>query len=104
MNNLDLFGDEQMFVSLDSTGYISDVDLRAMACEDDVESTCPLIGMLPAESDHEGGSPLDFGETSSRPIGFRLVSRTKPRRRRLKSSELRRAQFEEESKLRGHLR
>lgn len=62
MNWLDLFGDEGMFVSLDTTGYISDVDLRAAACEDDVEAACPYVGMLPAESNHEGGSPLNFGD------------------------------------------
>lgn len=60
MNYLDLFGDEHETISLDTTGYIHDLDLRAMACEDDAEFTCPLIGMMPAESDHENGSPLRF--------------------------------------------
>lgn len=31
------------------------------ACEDDVESTAPFIGMLPEESNKEDGSILDFG-------------------------------------------
>ena len=30
-------------------------------CEDDYEVTAPYIGILPDESDHEDGSPLDFG-------------------------------------------
>lgn len=29
-------------------------------CEDDVEVTCPLVGMLPDESGKENGSPLHF--------------------------------------------
>jgi hypothetical protein len=30
-------------------------------CEDDYEVKCPYIGILPDESEHEDGSPLDFG-------------------------------------------
>tara|TARA_R110000868_G_scaffold67046_1_gene199214 strand:- start:6598 stop:6855 length:258 start_codon:yes stop_codon:yes gene_type:complete len=29
-------------------------------CEDDCEITAPYIGLLPDESDHENGSPLNF--------------------------------------------
>lgn len=29
--------------------------------EDDCESFAPYVGILPDESDHENGSPLDFG-------------------------------------------
>ena len=34
---------------------------RSGACEDDVERTAPYISFCPDESDHEDGSPLDFG-------------------------------------------
>ena len=30
------------------------------ACEDDVESRCPYVGMMPDESENENGSPLNF--------------------------------------------
>ena len=30
-------------------------------CEDDCESFAPYIGIMPEESTHENGSPLDFG-------------------------------------------
>jgi len=103
MNWLDLFGDEHMFVSLDSTGYISDVDLRAMACEDDVEATCPFVGMMPEESNHEDGSPLNFGPVTSAPVGMSLVT-PKRRRRRLKRHEVEARQRNAEARLRGHVR
>lgn len=96
---LDVFSEEQV-ISLDSTGYIHDVDVRAAACEDDAESTCPWVGMMPAESDHEGGSPLDFsvyGERGGRNLGMRLVARPgKGRRRRLKKHE---ARLEQQARL-----
>jgi hypothetical protein len=39
---------------------------REGPCDDDCESTAPFIGMLPDESDHEDGSPLDFVRIPSR--------------------------------------
>lgn len=35
-------------------------------CDDDPEVDCPYVGMLPDESDTEGGSPLDFWPRSYR--------------------------------------
>ncbi len=34
---------------------------RGEACDDDREYTAPYIGLLPEESEHEHGSPLNFG-------------------------------------------
>ena len=94
---LDVFpADECPVISLDSTGYIHDVDLRALACEDDVEAACPYVGMMPEESNHEDGSPLNFGPVNSRPVGMSLVNRNR-RRRRLKKHEV-------EARQRGHVR
>jgi len=31
------------------------------ACDDDVESKCPYIGLLPQESEKENGSPINWG-------------------------------------------
>jgi hypothetical protein len=44
-------------------------------CDDDCEETAPFIGMLPDESDHEDGSPLDFGDAPGGNVGFRFVKR-----------------------------
>jgi hypothetical protein len=33
---------------------------RTEACEDDVEVTCPYVGIMPEESYKENGSPLKF--------------------------------------------
>jgi len=38
------------------------------ACDDDYEVTCPLIDMLPEESDKEGVSPLNFSNDIDRKI------------------------------------
>lgn len=35
-------------------------------CEDSHEVTCPLIGMMPDESNTEEGSPLNFGMATIR--------------------------------------
>jgi len=40
-------------------------DNRSGPCEDDEERTAP-IGICPEESDHEDGSPLDFGNEAQR--------------------------------------
>jgi hypothetical protein len=45
--------------ALASIRHLLDSD-RSGPCEDDVEVTAPFVGMLPEESDHEDGSPLDF--------------------------------------------
>lgn len=47
---------------------------RSGTCEDDRE-TFPFVNILPEESEHEDGSPLDFGKASGRNIGMRLVKR-----------------------------
>jgi hypothetical protein len=36
---------------------------RSGPCEDDYEATAPYVDMLPEESEHEEGSPLNFGKT-----------------------------------------
>ncbi len=66
MNWLDLF---------DDTAEASRKRNREMArnelsepCEDDCEVSCPLIDMLPEESDKEGGSPLNFSNDIDRQI------------------------------------
>jgi hypothetical protein len=41
-------------------------DNRSGPCEDDVERTAPYLGICPEESDHEDGSPLDFGNDAQR--------------------------------------
>lgn len=66
MNWLDLFGDEPQKETVDHSG----------ANEDDCEETCPYVGILPDESEHEDGSPLDFGDAPGGNIGFRLVKRS----------------------------
>lgn len=55
MGFLDLFGEDTSNIA-----RILEADRRSGPCEDDCETTCPFIGILPEESDHEGGSPLDF--------------------------------------------
>jgi hypothetical protein len=44
-------------------------DRRSGPCEDDAEVVAPFIGMCPDESEHEDGSPLDFGRSESAYIG-----------------------------------
>lgn len=39
-------------------------------CDDDVEVTCPYVGMLPDESDCEDGSPLNFDHSITNRIGY----------------------------------
>lgn len=56
-NFLDLFGDD--YRELDR---LQEQERRHGPCEDDCEVTAPFIGMLPEESDHESGSPLNFRE------------------------------------------
>lgn len=34
--------------------------LKEGPCDDDCETTCPFVGMLPQESGKENGSPLHF--------------------------------------------
>lgn len=49
---------------------------RSGPCEDDYEVTTPFVDILPEESEHEDGSPLDFGGNGNGGnIGFRLVRR-----------------------------
>lgn len=45
---------------------IRETERREGPCDDDAETTAPFIGMLPEESDHEEGSPLDFVRIPSR--------------------------------------
>jgi hypothetical protein len=52
---LDLFGDDYRDYERQA-----EANRRHGACEDDYEAKCPYIGMLPDESEHEDGSPLDF--------------------------------------------
>lgn len=60
MNWLDLFddggiGDRARFQEQERED-------RHGPCEDDIEVVAPWIGMCPDESDHENGSPLNFGK------------------------------------------
>jgi hypothetical protein len=66
MNYLDLFGDSGRGIEVP----FSDPDFYALdgVCEDDVEATCPYVGMLPEESKGEEPSPLNFGKTYSIPL------------------------------------
>jgi hypothetical protein len=48
---------------------IVESDRRSGPCEDDAEVVAPFIGMCPDESEHEDGSPLDFGRSESAYIG-----------------------------------
>ena len=49
---------------------------RSGPCDDDYEVTTPFVDLLPEESEHEDGSPLDFGGNGNvGNIGFRLVRR-----------------------------
>jgi hypothetical protein len=54
MNFLDLFD------GCSNLDRLVEQDRRSGPCEDDCEVTAPYIGMLPDESDHEDGSPLNF--------------------------------------------
>ena len=45
---------------------IREAERREGPCDDDCESTAPYVSMLPEESDHEEGSPLDFVRIPSR--------------------------------------
>ena len=42
---------------------------RSGPCEDDTSVVAPFIGMCPDESEHEDGSPLDFGPVESAYVG-----------------------------------
>lgn len=42
---------------------LMDLNRRSGPCDDDYEAACPYVGMLPDESEHENGSPLNFGKT-----------------------------------------
>lgn len=44
-------------------------EVRSGVCDDDVERTAPYIGVCPDESDHEDGSPLDFGNEDQTSAG-----------------------------------
>lgn len=46
---------------LSSFERIAEIDKRSGPCDDDCEVTAPFISILPDESAHEDGSPLDFG-------------------------------------------
>lgn len=59
MNFLDLFGDD--FRHIDQ---FHETARREGPCEDDREETAPYINMLPEESDHEEGSPLNFNHNN----------------------------------------
>ena len=39
--------------------------LRTGPCEDDAEVVAPYVGMLPEESNHEHGSPLNFSSPAA---------------------------------------
>jgi hypothetical protein len=54
---------------------IADREKRSGPCEDDCEVTAPYIGILPEESDHEEGSPLDFGTYGQRSAGSLYYAR-----------------------------
>lgn len=49
-------------------------DKRYGLAEDDDRKIAPYIGICPDESDHEGGSPLDFGNDRSPHGGRRSAS------------------------------
>lgn len=58
MNWLDLFDDT---AELDRQYYRENARRELSGpCDDDVEMTCPFVGMLPEETDHEDPSPLSF--------------------------------------------
>jgi hypothetical protein len=59
MNFLDLFGDD--FRHIDR---FHETARREGPCEDDREETAPYIGILPDESEHEEGSPLNFSHSN----------------------------------------
>lgn len=40
-----------------------ELNRRSGPCDDDYEATSPFVDMLPDESEHEHGSPLNFGKT-----------------------------------------
>ncbi len=63
MNFLDLFGED--FTPLDRQ---REAERRSGPCDDDCESTAPYIDLLPEESNHEEGSPLDFSRRDAREI------------------------------------
>jgi hypothetical protein len=52
---LDLHGEDYTYLDT-----LAEHNRRHGPCEDDRERTAPYIGMLPEESEHEGGSPLKF--------------------------------------------
>jgi hypothetical protein len=55
---------------------LNESERRSGPCEDDATVVAPFIGMCPDESEHEDGSPLDFGEASGPHLGrsYRYVN------------------------------
>lgn len=52
-------------MNLDQAMRIAELNRRSGPNEDDCELMCPWIDLLPEESEHEEGSPLDFRERGS---------------------------------------
>lgn len=49
---------------MDHIETIIQSDRMSGPCEDDYEITCPYVDLLPDESEHENGSPLNFRDTN----------------------------------------
>lgn len=60
MNIVDYDGDQDAYFLMRLSDQANRNEERFGACEDDCEVTAPYIGILPDESEHEGGSPLRF--------------------------------------------
>jgi hypothetical protein len=60
---LDVFSEDESSdnsMALAQIERIQREDWRHGPCEDDCETLVETIGMMPEESDHENGSPLNF--------------------------------------------
>ena len=50
-------------------------DARSGPCEDSVEMTAPFLGMMPEESNHEGGTPPNFSPDEVRAAAYDRIKR-----------------------------
>ncbi len=60
MHIVDYDGDQDAYFLMRLNDQSNQDESRYGACDDDCETTAPFIGILPNESEHEGGSPLHF--------------------------------------------
>ena len=71
MNWLDLFDDQAQG---EQARFCAEVrEDKHSPCEDDATVVAPYIGRCPDESDHEKGSPLDFGSRAQDNVMFDLA-------------------------------